>query len=398
MRAYDFSDRETVDEDDIAAGLETPEDIITFYFREMRKYDVKKRAQEIAWFTELDALYRKHIACIRVSKLARDLVRQATRPQSSLESDSDDDEFKEDTGYEWLRFWWRERNWRLIDRGFNMLETAAKDEARNESESLELRSILILVCPFSARATELRQEIVSHNLRLVITVAGRYETDKMSDVIQEGNIGLIHAVDKYLLKKGWKFGTYAVWWIRSLIARSIGAQRGNIRLPAHMVDRMRNLKIFVSDFHDTNGHYPAVEEIASGIKCSAESVRNLIYVWGGEVSLSRPVSMTDKRSLEEVLEVKSDFCFDQITDDQSRTRLIEYIYEGLKPRDKAILDLRFGLTSREPCTLDEVGDHLAELGFPRITKERVRQLERKIFDRVRGNPRARRLFHELTVA
>jgi len=398
MRGCDLSDIDAVDEEDIAASSETPEDIITLYFIEMHKYDVQERKQEVVWFTELDALYRKHIACIRLSKLARNLVIQATRPRSSVNGDGDGDEFEEDEGCEWLRFWWRQRNWRQIDRGLKVLEMAAKDEVCYGDEALELRNIVELVRPYSVRATELKQEIVSHNLRLVVAVAGRYETDKKLDVIQEGNIGLIHGVDKYLLRKGWKFGTYAIWWIRSFIARYIGAQRGNIRLPARMVERMRKLKTFVSDFHDTNGQYPTVEEIASGLKCSAESVRNLLFVWGGEVSLSRRVSLTDERPFEEVLGVESDFSFDQITDDRSRARLIEYIYEGLKPRDKAILDSRFGLTSREPCTLDEVGDHLVELGYPRITKERVRQLEGKIFRRVRGNPRARRLFRELTIS
>ena len=385
MSAGDFLDVGCVDGEEIAE----------MYLREMRAYDAPDRKQETLWFTELDALYHKHVACIRLSKRATNLVIEATRPRSALGSDPDD-EAEEDTGYDWLRFWWRERNWRKIDRGLRLIDMAVKEVNRDEDELRELRAILSLVSPYSERATGLRQEIVKHNLRLVVSLLGAYELDERIDVIQEGNIGLIHAVDKFFLKKGWKFATYAMFWIRASARRYMAAQFNDIRLPSHMADRMISMKKFISDFCHTGGRYPTAEEIASHLGCGVDSVRNLLFVWGGCVSLSQ--APADKRPLEEVLELESDFSFDELVNNLSRRHLVGYIQEAFtNPRDRAIIDAHFGLTSGYSSTFDEVADHLVGLGYDRITGERVRQLEAKAFRRVKTNPVVRKLFCELTV-
>ena len=234
------------DEEDEKAREPNP---ITAYFFDIHKFPIQKRAREIEWFTELDMLYRNIIACIWASRGAHALVKNHIGILSDSDSGHDEDQ---DTGGKWWRFWWRERNWEKIYMLIQMLEQAAPTAQldHGSDESAEVSETLARIAPCLERAVRLRQEIVEHNVRLVVSFAKRYmgAQFEFSDIIQEGNIGLLRAVDKFLVKKELKFSTYAIWWIRSRIGRYANTHRGVVAIPAHVGDRLSKLRLVEESF------------------------------------------------------------------------------------------------------------------------------------------------------
>lgn len=373
------------------------------YFHDVSDYPVQKRAKEIQWFTQLDTLYRKIIACIRVSPCARALVKHCTTPLYLLGTrpgvdEYDTDVWGEDGKSRWFRFWWRERNWQKIDASINALRGAIHDTNRNPTESAEIANVLSLIDPFHERAAVLRKEIVEHNLRIAVHVAKSHRGSQFNfeDIIQEGNIGLLHAVDKFMVKRGHKFITYATWWIRSHISRYIYQHAGIVALPTHAGERLIKMRKAHDCFQQKHERNPSSEELAVVLNWDIDWVNNLLFIGGRDVSLSQPINSENGTALIDLFKTKIQDEPNQPIIDHQRNKLVTTVLGCLPPRIATVIDLRFGLTRQESSSLKEVGETLASIyQSSRLSRERIRQLEREGLQRIKNDPRAMSALMEL---
>jgi RNA polymerase primary sigma factor len=251
----------------------------------------------------------------------------------------------------------------------------------------ELKSSLADIQQAESECLRARNELIKANLRLVVSIAKRYINRGLSllDLVQEGNIGLMRAVEKFEHKKGYKFSTYATWWIRQAITRAIADQARTIRIPVHMIETINKIIRISRELVQELGREPVPDEIAARMGFSADKVRKILRITKEPISLETPVSEDEDTHLADLLEDKAtpipqnSVIFRDLIEQLDRT------LSSLTPKEERVIRMRFGIGEKYDHTLEEVGNNFE------LTRERIRQIEAKALRKLRHPIRAGRL-------
>jgi RNA polymerase primary sigma factor len=344
--------------------------------REFRRYSVAVARHRIL----ISQLIRSVPFTHAYRKVLADTIRQAVEELRPLEREVNKLEKRLDNikgnGHRELRKVLRQQRVRL-----------AEFEEQSQSSAIEMRRSYQNIASGEDRAEQAKRELIEANLRLVVSIAKKYTNRGLQflDLIQEGNIGLMKAVDKFEYRRGYKFSTYATWWIRQAITRAIADQARTIRIPVHMIETINKLIRTSRQLVQEYGREPTSDEIAKRMEIPVVKVRKVMKIAQEPISLETPIGEEEDSHLGDFIEDRGVISPAEAVITINLKEQTESVLKTLTPREEKVIKMRFGLDDGSEHTLEEVGQSFA------VTRERIRQIEAKALRKLRHPSRSRKL-------